>query len=245
MLFRSEAGNANGDSALINTGMKGGDVRGLSVSNIDATLFRSVAGGAGGDASKTGGLGGSVSNIFAPGITIGQRTGFAYGYLTMGGIFAGIGGVAGVAGKTGKAGSVDGVVADAIAAIVAGRSTAPRPAESVSHITIPLAHQLDASAGALKVVANNFTGALDATYYATANFVGAVADITLTGAVGVSGATVFHYTDTNTNNKFDIGEVAIDGLICTNSFDQKTVNFTPQALYLGGLVNALNPSRYL
>ena len=142
-----EAGDAN-DSATATAGGKGGDVKFISVSNLDPdTLLRSVGAGDGGDAAAVkgkGGLGGTIDNVHVLGgvdvLTdavlqgdIGVRQGQSFGYDTMGGVFAGKGGGAAVAGL---AGNVTNITADAIAAIVAGKSLTPTFAEKVEKITL-------------------------------------------------------------------------------------------------------------
>ena len=142
-----EAGDG-GDAADATAGAKGGDVKFISVSNLDPdTLLRSVGAGDGGDASilkGKGGLGGTIDNVHVLGgvdvLTgavlpgdIGVRQGQSYGYSTMGGVFAGMGGGAG---KAGLAGNVTNITADAIATIVAGKSLTPTFVEKVEKITL-------------------------------------------------------------------------------------------------------------
>ena len=142
-----EAGDAN-DSATATAGGKGGDVKFISVSNLDPdTLLRSVGAGDGADAAALkgkGGMGGTIDNVHVLGGVdvatgavlpgdIGVRQGQSFGYDTMGGVFAGKGGAAAV---VGLAGNVTNVTADAIAAIVAGKSLTPTFAEKVEKITL-------------------------------------------------------------------------------------------------------------
>ncbi|MDB6171617.1 MAG: hypothetical protein JWL59_928 [Chthoniobacteraceae bacterium] len=132
-LLRFEAGDA-GDAPAASKGGAGGSVSKVGVSEVAAgTIFKSVAAGNGGSASKTGGLGGSISGVDAQNQDIGVRTGQTYGYTTMGGLFAGTGGAAA---KAGLNGSVTGVTADTISSIVAGRLDTPRMAEKVGDIYV-------------------------------------------------------------------------------------------------------------
>lgn len=128
---RIVAGDA-GDSPAGGRGAKGGSVDGVSVIEMDrAAILRHIAAGSGGDALKKGGLGGSVTNVNVVNHDIGLRSGAAYGYESMGGIFAGVGGN----GATkGLAGNVIGVSADAIGSIVAGRGAAPELVNKVESI---------------------------------------------------------------------------------------------------------------
>ncbi|MES2570044.1 MAG: hypothetical protein V4710_08310 [Verrucomicrobiota bacterium] len=128
-----EAGDA-GDSPAAAKGAAGGSVSRIGVSELVAgTLFRSVAAGDGGDAARIAGAGGSITSVDAQSQDIGVRTGQAYGYTTMGGLFAG---VSGTAAKAGLNGSVTNVTADAISSIVAGRNDVPRLAEKVGDIYV-------------------------------------------------------------------------------------------------------------
>ena len=134
--FRVEAGD--GGSAAVNgkTGGNGGSISGVGVAGLDfATIVRSFGAGDGGDARKFGGLGGSVTSVAVQDHDIGLRSGVAFGYESMGGIFAGTGGaVSLVNGKAGKAGSVQNINANSIAAIVAGKTLVPQLATKVSEI---------------------------------------------------------------------------------------------------------------
>ena len=132
--LRIQAGNAS-NSAGASVGGAGGDVKnvGIGVNAFDVvvpenpanasaihpdTIVRHIAAGNGGNTgSGKGGVGGSVINLNTH-VDIGLREGEAFGYSTMGGLFAGSGGTAP---RAGKAGSILGVTADAIASIVAGR----------------------------------------------------------------------------------------------------------------------------
>ncbi len=135
--LRVKAGDA-GDSPLGVKGAIGGSIKGFDVTDIDAaTIFRSVAAGDGGDASTAGGLGGSITAVHVQAHDIGIRTGVAYGFDTMGGIFAGAGGKAALlTGKAGLNGSVMDIGADAISTIVAGRVGAPQLVEKAAFINL-------------------------------------------------------------------------------------------------------------
>ncbi len=234
-----EAGDG-ASSTGVNVGAKGGNVTNVSVSNIGGTLFRSVAAGNGGDAALTGGTGGSITNLAVLGTTfdptgapvltpspgdIGQRTGAVFGYASMGGIFAGAGGTA--ANGVGVAGSVSYVNADSIASIVAGRNAAPAEVSSVSHITLNGFNLLHDSLGAFGKPgsATRNTLSFDSTYYSTANFVGAIADITRTNAWQ------FQYSGPQTG--FVLGDTPIDGILLAQKLDQSTINFTPEMEFIG------------
>lgn len=142
-----EAGNA-GASPTAGAGVKGGDVKTVAISNLDSdTIVQRIAAGDGGTAFKKGGLGGTIDNVRVLGGTdggvklsgdIGYRSGKDFGYLSMGGLFAGAGGDAldGVAGVDGLAGNVTNISADSIAAIVAGRDTVPELVEKVEKIIL-------------------------------------------------------------------------------------------------------------
>ncbi len=125
------AGDA-GDSPAGARGAKGGSVDGVTVIEMDrAAILRHITAGNGGDALKMGGPGGSVTNVNVVNHDIGLRSGAAYGYDSMGGIFAGAGG----SGDTkGLAGNVISVSADAIGSIVAGRGAAPELVNKVESI---------------------------------------------------------------------------------------------------------------
>jgi len=126
------AGDA-GDAAGARTGAKGGDVRGVQVGAIgDATIFRSVAAGNGGSGIN-GGLGGTIDQLSVLDHDIGLRTGAAFGYASMGGLFVGAAGKAS-GGKAGLAGNATNINANSIASIVAGRAAVPEFAQTVENI---------------------------------------------------------------------------------------------------------------
>lgn len=134
-----EAGDA-GDAPLAKKGATGGSVRNVGVTDIHAdTIFRSVAAGNGGRASKLGGPGGSIDVVFVRDHDIGIRTGATYGYTEAGGLFAGTGGASDPAvrgAKDGVNGNVTNISANAISSVVAGRVGAPRMAEKVADIYV-------------------------------------------------------------------------------------------------------------
>jgi len=145
-----QAGDA-GNAVTGKVGAKGGEIKNISVSNLDpSATLRSVAAGNGGAtaaAGGKGGLGGTIDGVLVQGGTdpvtgaqlnadIGYRTGLTYGYGSMGGLFAGTGGAGGVGGLAGLAGSVRNISADSIAAIVAGRDDAPQAVEKVEKISL-------------------------------------------------------------------------------------------------------------
>lgn len=128
-----EAGHA-GDATGGKVGAKGGGVKdvgiGLNPIGVDnptdpfqvklGTIIQAIAAGDGGDnGAGKGGAGGSVESVRAL-YNIGVMRGAAFGYSTMGGVFAGAGGGTSDA-NAGASGSVINVGANSIAAIVAGR----------------------------------------------------------------------------------------------------------------------------
>jgi hypothetical protein len=238
-----KAGDAGNASASVAKGAKGGELKAISVSEIaPETLLRSIAAGNGGAAGQKGGTGGSVSNVRVFNHEIGVLTGEVYGYATMGGVFVGTGGNAAT---DGKAGSVNGLSATAIAAIVAGREATPALVERVENVYIgtptstgkPLTDLLLVRDGDVDPSDNGADGDSDVygayvlDRYLAGNFVGAVVDPERVDA------NQFLYTDTNNDGKFNAGDIPIDGLIAAKVFDQKTVNFTPEASLIGAVLN--------
>ncbi len=145
-----------GDAATAGKGAKGGQIKNISVGNLDPNaLVQSVAAGNGGAADPgkgTGGEGGTIDGVRVIGgidpvtgatlsADIGYRSGQTYGFTKMGGLFAG---ASGAGPKAGKAGSVLNSSADAIAAIVAGRDDAPQAAELVEKISLNALNNLQA-----------------------------------------------------------------------------------------------------
>ncbi len=129
-----QAGDA-GDSPKAKSGGSGGGVRTVGISDLDdATIVRSIGAGDGGNARTFGGLGGTIVDVRVEDHDIGVRTGEAFGYSRMGGVFVGAGGTGGL--RAGLAGSVNLVSADSIAAIVAGRGTVPTFAETVTNVYV-------------------------------------------------------------------------------------------------------------
>ena len=161
---------------------------------------------------------------------IGVRSGEDYGLTTMGGLFAGVGGTGATAGAPGN---VTNITASAIAAIVAGRGATPQFAGLVQSIylgtsnstALPVTQLLDGRVGDLDL---NDGGdphyyAYNPLSYAVKNLVGAVVD------PAAQDANKFHFTDSNSNGLYDPGEALTDGLIMATTFNQKLVNFTPEA----------------
>ncbi len=230
-----------GSSDVASTGGKGGAVAAVSVSNLNpGTIFRSVAAGDGGTGLKVGGLGGTVNDLKIANLDLGARSGQTYGYTTMGGLFAGVGGAAvGVGGKAGLAGNVTNIVAQSIAAIVAGKGALPGLVEKVDNITIGIytARTLDIVTDLLDVSQGDLdrtetTGdpkyrAYIAARFATNNLVGAVMDPTRMDG------NKFAFTDANNNGKIDAGDTVIDGLIAAKVLVQAHLNFVPEAFYNG------------
>ncbi|MHA3773556.1 hypothetical protein ACXR0O_18635 [Verrucomicrobiota bacterium sgz303538] len=233
------AAGDGGSSGNASAGGKGGQVKGVYVSNIDdGTILRSIAAGDGGSAQAKGGLGGSIQDVHVLGHDIGVRMGQAYGYTTMGGLFAGAGGNGA---KDGLNGSVKNVTAEAIAVIVAGKGAAPKLVEVVDKITIgtvigavgSAVNLLDAAEGDLDLSEGGATGG-DPRYRAfvlesfmSNNLVGAVQDPTR-----VDG-NKFRYDDANQNGKYDLGEVPIDGLIAAKNLVRTNLNFVAEAFFDG------------
>jgi hypothetical protein len=209
---------AAGDGGNAPTGIRagiGGSITSLAVSSAldDATLFRSVAAGDGGNAggvNSTGGLGGSVTKLNV-GHTIGDRSGVNFGFASMGGIFAGAGGT-GTA-KAGLAGNVTDVTANAIAAIVAGKTDSPRLVNLVDRVYL----------NGLTAIATNPDGSY--ANAATANHVGFSAN------PGAAGANVFSFAGGAPFNP-NLGDTAIDGLIAALKLGTAR-NFAPTALLTG------------
>ena len=117
-------------STPANFGANGGTVSGVTVGDIGTrTVLRSIAAGDASNGTQRGGNGGSVLNVQVANHDIGVKTGAAYGYNTMGGIFAGLGGASGAGAKfAGLAGDVKIISANSIAAIAAGKNDAVRDA---------------------------------------------------------------------------------------------------------------------
>ncbi len=230
-----EAGDAGTGGLNVSKGAKGGSVNGVQISDIAAgTIIRHISAGDGGSAAKTGGEGGSIKEVRVLGHDIGVRSGQAFGYATMGGLFAGAGGNAtvGVLGK-GMAGSVTNITATAIAAIVAGKGAVPEAVKLVDFITIGTPTDLlKASEGDLDLTElpdptdpTNRYHAFIAAAYAQANLVGAVVDPT------AMNGNRFNFTDGNGNGVFDLGETPTDGLILAKNINSNNLNFTAEAQF--------------
>jgi hypothetical protein len=219
VLLTLQAGDG-GTTTSGKSGGRGGSVSKVGITNLDpGTNLRSIAAGDGGGAVKQGGNGGSISTIDVQAHDIGVRTGEMFGFTTMGGLFAGVGGVA-TAGKNGANGSVSHITADSIAAIVAGRTQIPQLARKVSDIILN-----DDNLLLVRNHALNPDGSYDPNYYAIANLVGAIFDITRPEAFK------FAYVDNNANNTFEPGDTPIDGIVMAESFDQSSINFIPEARF--------------
>ncbi len=229
---RIEGGDGGDGGANVAFGAAGGLVAGVQISNIaTGTIVRHISGGDGGDAVRKGGTGGSISDVTAPSIDIGVRSGAAFGYNTMGGIFAGAGGAGLVKGVSGN---VTNIRAGAIAAIVAGKTATPQEVGVVDFIYLgPGTNLLKASdPGDL-----NFADGGDAAWhsfqggaYSTANLVGAVVNPTAVDA------NRFHLAnDVDGDLRFDLGDTPLDGLIVAKIFRQQNTNFTAEARFVGGV----------
>jgi hypothetical protein len=234
-VVRIQAGDAGNASALA-TGAKGGNVTNVIVGQLESgTILQSIAAGNGGAGTTKGGAGGSITHVFAPGNDIGDLAlrettspGPAFGFSTMGGLFAGMGG----AGPTaGAAGSVTNITAEAIGSIVAGRLengdtvTAANFATNVNQIVFSGATPLQG------VTSAGITGSF--TNYDTANFAGGIVDPTSpTGGK-------FVYTDTNADMRFDAGDAtnaSTNGFIAAITFVNNS-SIAPLAL--------LTPSHFI
>jgi len=233
-----------GDAALAANAKKGGP--GGNVSDVQigdpfdpsvldpATIIRHIAAGNGGDvtiAKGMGGTGGSVTDIRVA-HDIGVRSGSAFGYTTMGGIFAGEAGLSGAGGKPAVAGSVIGISADAIASIVAGK-----PVNGDAITARNLAQVVDA------IVLNGNVASVtnangDYTNFGTANIVGGIVDPTGAGNPSspypaahphantfdliVQGSAVDEYGDTDGNGTFSFGDTTnshTDGFVAAVTFN--------------------------
>lgn len=218
VLLTMQAGDA-GDTTG-SRGAKGGNVRDIGVTDLDqVTNFRSIAAGDGGDASGVGGRGGSISQVFVQDEDIGVRTGQPFGFSTMGGLFAGRGGNAA---NDGLSGSVSGITANAIASIVAGRAEpggeVPQLVTRVDNIFLNDDNLLLERNGAFLP-----DGSFNPAYYAIANLVGAISDITTVDARN------FEFTEINGTSGFQVGDMPIDGILMARVLDQTSINFIPEA----------------
>lgn len=133
------AGDAGDPDGLLGTsasvGANGGSVTGVTIGDIGTqTIFRSISGGDASPGLVRGGAGGSVLSVQTQNQDIGVRTGLAYGYSTMGGIFAGKGGPSSL--TVGLAGNVEVINANSISAIAAGKSNIPELANTVAYIKL-------------------------------------------------------------------------------------------------------------
>jgi hypothetical protein len=225
-----DAGDATGQA----NGANGGSVTNVEVAGLTpGSILRSIAAGDGGNGTSRGGIGGSARQIFVLGTDIGDRLGGAFGYETMGGIFAGLGGTGGPGGLNG---SVVDIRAESIASIVAGRVgatgypvLAPGYVERVDRIIVGTSN---VPVDLLKVEEFDFDladggdenyGTVDPVSYVTNNLIGFYSDPAQTDT------NKFHFTDGNGDAIFQVGEIPIDGLVLAKVMNLKTFNCTPEA----------------
>jgi hypothetical protein len=238
--FRIEAGDAQ--AAATTKGGAGGKVTGISVDDLAAgTIFRRIAAGAGGDstvAKGIGGQGGSVTDVRVD-YDIGVRSGQAFGYDTMGGIFAGQAGLSGAGGKAALAGSVIDISANAIASIVAGKPVIG------SIITARNLTQVVDSIYLNNNIATVVDGNGTYTNFATANVLGGVVNPTLVGnayPAAHSHANTFdlangEFIDTDPGGvagEFSLGDTttaATDGFVAAVFFNPANSNVMPEAIF--------------
>jgi hypothetical protein len=271
---RIQAGDG-GSGGSAKRGGGGGDIRnlGIGVNPFDAndptnpdnafaidpaTIVRHIAAGNGGDTglgSGKGGTGGSVVGLHAF-ADIGVRSGEAFGFSTMGGLFAGSGGLNTGASHTpttqaandGIAGSIIDVTANSIATIVAGRP------EIGSVITIQnLAAKVD------QVILNGLEnptrvdGNGTFTNFDTANLIGGVKDPAAVGVPYDDGdpqtppvlhphANTFDETadpattefiDNDNNDSFSLGDAttaSTDGFVAAISYINNLTNVRAEAV---------------
>jgi hypothetical protein len=227
-----DAGNGGNALGATKAG-NGGNVTDVAVNTLEAgTIFRRVAAGEGGDAAVVGGTGGNGGTITKVNVggDIGVRSGEAFGFNTMGGLFAGS---AGSGAKVGIAGSVTSVTANAISSIVAGHSNVPQLAKLVDSIYLRSFVKTTTNAGA--------GGAGPFDNFNAASLVGGVVDPL------VANANDFDRGGNFVNNAggvgtFDLGDQPLDGLIAAAVLGSKR-NFAPEAfLTTTGLVDNLNPA---
>ncbi len=202
-IINLDAGDA-GTSAKSKRGSAGGDVTGINLYNLDAgTVVHHIAAGDGSAGKKTGGNGGSITQVSVglatEPVDIGYRSGHVFGYNQdqSGGVFAGAAGTSGQV--AGTSGNVTDVTAAAIASIVAGKSGDlgfSRLANKVDAIYLTGLQPANANAD------GSFTN------FDAANVVGSVFD------PGVSGASTFQRNQ--------------DGLIAALNLTTNR-NFTPEA----------------
>jgi len=263
-----------GSSASAKKGGAGGNIRnmGIGVNAFDtndptnpdntfaidpATIVRHIAAGNGGNTggSGKGGAGGSINSLHAF-ADIGVRSGEAFGYSTMGGLFAGAGGLntssshspTSAAANDGAAGSVIDVTANAIASIVAGRP------EIGSVITIQnLATKVD------QIILNGLEnptrvdGNGTFTNFDTANLIGGVKDPAAVGVPYDDGdpqtPAVLHphantfdetadpltteFVDNDNNDTFSLGDATTentDGFVAAISYINNLTNVRAEAV---------------
>ena len=243
--LRIEAGDA-ADVANAKKGGIGGSVSDVSVGDpfnralIDpATIIRRIAAGDGGDvtvARGVGGLGGSVTEVRVA-EDIGVRSGVAFGYNTMGGIFAGSGGTSGAGGKVALAGNVIGISADSIASIVAGKPLSGAAITARNLVQMVDSVVLNDSVSSRTNANGTFTN------FATANILGGVVNplavgvaYPATGAplnhphantfdLAVQGAAADEYGDVDGNLTFSFGDTTnanTDGFVAAVKYVNDT-----------------------
>ena len=222
-------------------GGKGGSVQ--NIASTPAMVVRALAAGDGGDvlaATAKGAAGGTVNKIDVAG-DLGLRSGANFGFATdgtaMGGVFAGRGGINESspldAKLTGVSGNVTNLTAQAISAIVAGRSSSPLLVNLVDGI------YLRGNSAAAVDSAGGFTN------FGVANLAGGKA----ASATADPLADQFHYAggvvdpSNTTGFAWSYGTLqAEDGLIAATTLTAKR-NFTPLA-FLTNAAPANSPADY-
>ena len=222
-------------------GGKGGSVQ--NIASTPAMVVRAVAAGDGGDVlagTAKGAAGGTVNKVDVAG-DLGLRSGANFGFATdgskMGGVFAGLGGSNSSAPfdakLTGVNGNVTNLTAQAISAIVAGRSSSPALVNLVDGI------YLRGNTAAAVDSAGGFTN------FGVANLAGGKAS----SATADPLADQFHYAggvvdpSNTTGFAWSYGTLqAEDGLIAATTLTAKR-NFTPLA-FLTNAAPANSPADY-
>ena len=222
-------------------GGKGGSVQ--NIASTPAMVVRAVAAGDGGDVlagTAKGAAGGTVNKVDVAG-DLGLRSGANFGFATdgskMGGVFAGLGGSNSSAPfdakLTGVSGNVTNLTAQAISAIVAGRSSSPALVNLVDGI------YLRGNTAAAVDSAGGFTN------FGVANLAGGKAS----SATADPLADQFHYAggvvdpSNTTGFAWSYGTLqAEDGLIAATTLTAKR-NFTPLA-FLTNAAPANSPADY-
>lgn len=210
--IRIAAGDSSDSTGA--AGATGGAVSGVAIQGTAMdpdTVVRHIAGGDGGAAGVgfAGGVGGGVNNVRVQGLTIGVMSGETYGFLNMGGIFAGLGA------SGANNGSVTNISADAIAAIVAGKAASPQLVERVDRVYL---------SGLVAPTVNGLDGSF--TTFDGTNAVGAVV------VPGNPNASTFQFTNNVGGAGFDAGDDPVDGLIAAKTLTANR-NFVPGAFWNG------------